>query len=93
MKVGLRFAFGKKADGFSPVLFVISCNNYMSPNGIYMNNKAYSAYPEEGELLLMEGCAVWVLEIQDNVIIKNKNTDMLIDNNEIITIVHMYHEE
>ena len=93
MKVGLRFAFSKRDIELTPVLFVISCNNYVSPNGIYMNNKAYSAYPDEGELLLMEGCSVWVLAIQDQVKVKNSHADMLKYNNQIITIVHMYHEE
>ena len=54
------------------MLYVISCRNYFAPLGMMMNNEAYTAYPNEGELLLSEGCQVFVLAVDTGVKIKNK---------------------
>lgn len=64
IRVGLDFAFKNLKDDFIPVLFVFSCHNYYSPNGIRMNNEAYSSYPTEREVLLREGCKVYVLAME-----------------------------
>lgn len=55
LKVALNFAFGKQDPEFTPVLFVFFMFNYGGVNGLMMNNSAFTAYPSEGELLLMEG--------------------------------------
>ena len=47
-----------------PVLFVISCQNYLSFQGFRLNNEGYTAYPLEQEVLLVEGCEVIVLDVQ-----------------------------
>ena len=49
----------------TPTLFVISVRNYISPEGMRMNNEAYTSYPGENEILLREGCPVFVLDIED----------------------------
>ena len=59
--VALGFAFNNLKPEQSPVLFIISCQNYRSPSGIRMNNEAYTAYPLEDEFLLMDGCEAYVL--------------------------------
>ena len=41
-----------------------------------MNNEAYTAYPEEGELLLPEGYRVEILKIEEGVKIKNTHKGM-----------------
>lgn len=80
--------------GFTSVLFVLSCRNYNSPFGIRLNNPAFSAFPEEDEFLLSEGCGVYVLKIQKNVKIKNDYgiyEHELKINGKKMMIIHMYH--
>ena len=43
-------------DNQTPTLFVIACGNYLKISGLTMNNEAYTAYPSESEVLLVEGC-------------------------------------
>ena len=38
-----------------------------------MNGEAYSSYPEEGEMLLMEGKQVKILGIDPEVVVLNKH--------------------
>ena len=61
--VALGFALNEPKKDMKPTLFVISCQNYRKISGITMNNEAYSAYPSEAEVLLCEGCAVFVLTV------------------------------
>ena len=75
-KVALGFALDKVKEDFIPVLFVIACQNYWALRGIFMNNEAYTAYPDEGELLLEEGCGVHVLAIDSDVKIENSFAGM-----------------
>ena len=62
--VALSFAIDEIEHDKIPVLFVISCKNYIAPEGITMDNEAYSAYPSEGEVLLCEGCLIKVLAVE-----------------------------
>merc|ERR1712224_426390 len=77
-KTALGFALDKahKSPDMIPVLFVILCRNYQSPEGIFMNNSAYTAYCHEGEFLLMEGFGVWVLAVKHGVKITNGTKEM-----------------
>ena len=72
LDVALGFAIGDsmKPNHF-PVLIVISCKNYISPDGFAMNNIAYTAYPAENEIILSDGCLVKVLGIQRDVLLNN----------------------
>lgn len=56
-----------------------------------MNNEAYSAYPSEGELLLMEGCPVWILAVESDIKIENTSKNFEKYNGKVITVIHMYH--
>ena len=58
-------------NGLAPILIVILCQNYRPPNGFLMNCEAFSAYPDEGEFLLMENCQVRVLSVDHLYKIKN----------------------
>ena len=58
-----------------------------------LNNEAYTAYPHEGEILLAEGCTVWILAIEDNVKIQNDTDSMSKYNGKSITIIHMIHPD
>ena len=61
LKVALGFATSN--PDMTPTLFVISVRNNVSPQGMRMNNEAYTSYPGENEILLREGCEVFVLDI------------------------------
>ena len=57
-----------------------------------MNNEAYSAYPQEAEVLLCEGCDVYVLGVDNGIVIKNEtNGDMARFTGNSITVVHLFH--
>jgi len=54
-----------------------------------MSNEAYTAYPDEGEVLLTEGKEVWILGIDENVKIENDNEEMELYNGKTVTIVYL----
>ena len=89
--VALGFALNEVKEDFVPVLFVIACQNYCEPAGILMNNEAYTAYPEEGEFLLEEGCRVFVMAVDSDVKIENSFADMEYYNAKTITVIHLFH--
>ena len=74
----------------TPTLFVISFRNYNSPDGMRMNNEAYTSYPGENEILLREGCEVFVLDIEDGVEIINPFPSFKKFNGKVFTIVYLY---
>lgn len=71
MKVALKFATDNLKPDNTPVLFVFVIINYRGINGLMMNNEAFTAYPSEGELLLAEGCSVYVHEVERGYKIEN----------------------
>ena len=89
--VALGFALNKIKEDYTPVLYVILSQNYYFSRGVQMNNEAYSAYPDEGEFLLTEGCKVFVLKVEHNVKITNDMPEMHSFNGKTITIIHLYH--
>ena len=74
----------------TPTLFVISVRNYGSPEGMRMNNEAYTSYPGENEILLREGCQVRVLDIEDGVEIINPFLRYKEFNGKVFTIVYLF---
>ena len=50
----------------TPVLFVITCQNYEAFMGFRLNNQGYTAYPYEDEVLLCEGCKIIILDVQQD---------------------------
>ena len=91
--VALRFAFPQKPkEGHTPTLFVIAFKNYDFISAMTMNNEAYSAYPSEAEVLLCEGCPVYVLAVDRGIMIENQTGgDMASFTGRAITIVHLFH--
>ena len=89
MKVALGFALDKPKPEHTPVLFVFYILNYDWYNGLMMNNEAFTAYPAEGELLLMEGKDVLVCEIETGYKIQNKFQSMHKYNGQTITIIYL----
>ena len=57
-----------------------------------MNNEAYSSYPSEAEVLLSDGCDMFVLAVDSNVKIKNNSESPIAHYNEKrLTVVHLFH--
>ena len=57
-----------------------------------MNNEAYSAYPSEAEVLLSEGCAMFVLAVDTGFMIENTvGGAMAPFNGKEMTVIHLYH--
>ena len=73
LKIALGFAAANPKPDHTSVLFVISCRNYFSPRGVRMNNEAYTSFPVESEILLMEGCEVYIVGVEKDVVIDNKH--------------------
>ena len=61
LKTALEFAFNEIKPDHCHVLFVITLHNFKVYAGFRLNNPAYSSYPSESELLMMEGLEVYVL--------------------------------
>jgi len=80
-------------DNQTPTLFVIACGNYVSIDGLTMNNEAYTAYPSEAEVLLTEGCKINVLAVDYGVKISNALGQIGFYNGKEMTVVHLYHLE
>lgn len=46
---------------------MIMCQNYQMTQGARLNNKAFSAYPYEAEMLLPDGVEVYILDVEHDV--------------------------
>ena len=90
-RVALKFALGTVKPDHTATLFIFCCQNNYYPLGVLMNHEAYTAYPSEGEMLLMEGCAVYVLAVEDGVRIHNKSETMKDYDGKSVTVVHLFH--
>lgn len=91
LKIALGFALNNPKAKHVPTLFVISCRNYESPQGIRMNNEAYTAFPCERETLLMEGCIVYILGVEREVLIKNRYESFSEYKGKTLTLIHLFH--
>lgn len=57
-----------------------------------MNNEAYSSYPQEAEVLLCDGCDMFVLAVDRGVVIQNTcGNRMECYEGSVVTVIHMYH--
>ena len=75
-----------------PVLFVKLIQNYGSPSGVLMNSEAYSSYPHEAEMLLMEGVRGYILGFDEKFEISNKHEAMKQFNGKELMVIYMYIE-
>lgn len=55
-----------------------------------MNNGAYTAYPEENELMLREGVTIYVMEVERDVKLENPYPNFQLYNGQTITIIHFF---
>jgi len=90
-KVALGFAHSNLREGYKPVLFVVAITNYQGILGMAMNNEAYTAYPNEGEYLFMDGATVNVWEFDRDHTIENPYESLCAYNGRTITIIHLLH--
>ena len=72
-----------------PVLFVITCQNYDSFGGVKVDSLANQAYPKEEEIILKQGCEVYVLAVENGVQINNPFIKDI--NKKKITIIYLLH--
>lgn len=92
LKVALTVATRNQlSEEHFPVLFVISCKNFTSPEGIRMTNESYTCYPCEEEILLRESCPMYVLAVERNVLIENEFSGFAPFNGRQLTIIHLFH--
>ena len=75
------------------VLFVFVLHNYRVYDGFRMNTSAYSAHPEEKEILLCEGCPVAVMGTEDILIDNSATNDPFWApfNNRYLTVIYLFH--
>ena len=88
--MGLDFAFGKLNSELTPVLFIFTIMNYLGYAGVRLNNEAFSSYPYEQEVLLMEGCGVYAVGVED-IVINNKHQDFDEYNGKSVTLIYLVH--
>lgn len=90
-KMALNFVLNKETAGYVPVLFVIACQNYIIPYGVYINSGAFTAYPAEDAFILHQSCKMYVLDVEPDVGIHNSHYTMQSFDGKTITIIHLLH--
>lgn len=90
LRVALEFATNKPKEDHVPVVFMILNKNYVQPNGMRMNNEAYTSYPSEGEVLLQEGIPTWIMHIERNFAVDNKLSTWQKYNGKKVNFVFLY---
>ena len=73
LTTALKFAFKDQAQDKKPVLFLLLQRNHRGVGSVMMNGEAYSSYPSEGEMLLLEGVPVTILGFDSEVEVLNKH--------------------
>ena len=91
IQVALKFAFPTAEDDKIPVLFSISCSNYVGILGIKISNEGCSCYPDEDETVFMDGATVNIWSIERQVKIDNKHKGMEQYDGKELTCIHMFH--
>lgn len=88
--VALHFATQNLQEDKIPVVFVISNKNYVQPNGMRMNNEAYTSYPSEGEVLLQEGIPAFIIDVKRDILIDNPYTNWKMFNGLKVSFIFLY---
>ena len=92
IKIALANAYNNPILDDVPVLFVISCRNYDSPAGMRLNHEAYTSYPHEREVMLVEGCPVMILAVEKDVLIENTHESFAEFDGKLITVIHVFND-
>lgn len=90
--IALQHSFRKVIGDAKPVLFMIACHNYYEFNGIRLNNDAQHAYPNEEEVLLQEGCEVYVMGVERDIKMANPHQSFEQFDKKELTIIYCFHQ-
>ena len=71
-------------ESLDPVLFCMTLRNKVGFQGIRLNDKRYTQYQDEDELMLPQGTSVYVLGVENN-FSKQFNQD--------IVTIHLYNNK
>ena len=86
------FSIDKKIHNASQhcsVMFVFSIQNYNGFKCFSLNGEKYSAYPQEKEVILLDGTQVVVLKVEE-VTISNTDREFYHLNGKPLTIIHLF---
>merc|ERR1711935_1145840 len=77
------------------VLFVFFFKNFIGFPGFRLNQPEFSAFPEEEEYLLCEGIPVFVLAVDENIVMDCNTIDAVKDmyHGQTINIVYLYNDD
>ena len=90
LTTALKFAFNDQAQDKKPVLFLLLHRNYNGWGSVMLNGEAYSSYPDEGEMLLMEGKRVKILGFDPEVVVLNKHESFKNYFQKNISVVYLF---
>ena len=90
LAVALKFAFKDPAEDKKPVLFLALKLNYSGKGSVMMNGEAYSSYPSEGEMLLVEGCWVYILGFEEDFEVNSKHESLKGYYKKKLMVVYLY---
>ena len=72
-----------------PVIFMISVQNYNNFNGFRLNGEKYSAYPQEKEVILLDGTQVVVMKVED-IKVDQQAEEFKQINGKTLTFIHLF---
>lgn len=89
----MEYAFNQnsKFPERRPVVFLVVCQNYFRFNGIRMNNEAYSSYPHEKEVLLTEGCDIYVMQVERDVRLEETHESFKEYEQRSVDLIYCFH--
>ena len=88
--MALEYSFKDQSKDKKPVLFILLKGNQHGIGSVMMNGKAYSSYPSEGEMLLMEGMEVKILGLEERVKLNNKHENLKLFFKKLLMVVYLY---
>ena len=90
LSVALNYAFKDQVEDKKPVLFVLLHRNHYGLYSVMMSGEAYSSYPSEGEMLIVEGSMVKILGTEEDVQINNKHESLKEYFTKKVMVVYLY---
>ena len=70
-------------------MFVISVQNYYGFKCFSLNGEKYSAYPQENEVILLDGTQVVVMKVEE-VEVRNEEARFSHLNGRKLTLIHLF---
>ena len=79
----------QSSDHYRSVMFVFSIQNYNGFKCFHLNGEKYSAYPEENEVILLDGTQVVVMKVEE-VTIRNMDKEFQHLTGRPFTVIHLF---